>query len=68
MSDEIRVNGKPVPWSQGMTVRDVLTECNFVFPMLVVNIDGQLIKKDRYDLTDVPQGADVKVVHLVSGG
>lgn len=66
--ETIEVNDNPVPWHPGMTVRDVLTECNYVFRMLVVNVDGRLVKRDKYDTTEVPKGAVVKVVHLVSGG
>ena len=69
MSDQtIQVNDNPMPWRPGMTVRDVLDECNYVFRMLVVNVDGRLIKRNRYDTTEVPRGAVVKVVHLISGG
>ncbi len=69
MAEEtILVNDKPIPWREGMTVRDVLKECNYVFRMLVVNVDGRLVKRDRYDTAEVPRGAVVKVVHLVSGG
>jgi len=64
----IDVNGNAVPWHEGMTVRDVLKACNYVFPMLVVNVDGKLVNKKDYDRAVIPTGAVVKVVHLVSGG
>ena len=69
MTDEtIQVNGNPVPWRPGMTVRDVLDECNYVFRMLVVNVNGRLIKRTQYDTTEVPRDAVVEVVHMISGG
>ncbi|WLT32162.1 sulfur carrier protein ThiS [Geothrix sp. PMB-07] len=51
-----------------MTVRDVLTARNYRFPMLVIHVDDALIQKADYDSTTIPDGAVVKVIHLISGG
>ncbi|MDD4222979.1 MAG: sulfur carrier protein ThiS [Candidatus Cloacimonetes bacterium] len=64
----ITVNGHQIPWQEGMTVRDVLTAMNYTFRMLVIKIDGQLVKKQDWDCTLVPAGAEVSVIHLISGG
>jgi len=68
MSGTIRVNEDELAWRQGMTVSDVLEACNFVFPLLVVHVDGTLIKRGRYDRTEVPEGAEITILHLMSGG
>lgn len=64
----IQVNGDPLAWTAGMTVRDVLTLKRFTFPMLVITVDGSLVDRKNYDTAAVPDGAEVKVVHLMSGG
>ncbi len=64
----ITVNGDRLDWHEGMTVRDILTAKNYKFRMLVTRIDGELVKRSDYDTTTVPDGADVKVIHLISGG
>lgn len=64
----IRVNGENLPHRPGMTVRDVLRERNFLFPLLVVSIDGRHVPRAEYDTTLVPDGAEVQVLHLMSGG
>jgi sulfur carrier protein len=51
-----------------MTVRDALKLMNYTFPMLVTKIDGKLIPRNKYDETTIPEGADVMVIHLISGG
>jgi len=51
-----------------MTVADVLREAKFVFPLLVVSIDGRHVPRDEFAATAVPEGASVVVVHLMSGG
>jgi thiamine biosynthesis protein ThiS len=64
----ITVNGNPLAWEEGMTVKRILELKNYTFKMLVVKVNGQLVKKDKYSDTVVPEGADVKVIHLMSGG
>lgn len=64
----ITVNGEQVEWHEKMTVRGVLEACNYRFPLLIVTVDGHLVQRGDYDSTKVPDGADVRVVHLMSGG
>ncbi len=64
----IQVNGEPMDWHEGMTVRDVLRKRNYIFRMLIVRIDGSLIRKKDFDTALVPDGASVDVIHLISGG
>jgi sulfur carrier protein len=64
----ILVNEEPLDWQEGMTVRDILRARNYRFPMLVIHVDDALIRKKDYDTTTVPDGAVVKVIHLISGG
>jgi len=64
----ITVNGDPLEHTPGMTVADVLRIKNFIFRMLVVQVNGQIVKRPDYATTVVPDGADVQVIHLISGG
>ena len=64
----VQVNGEPLDWRDGLTVRGVLRARNYIFPLLVVTLDGRLIPREDYDRTPVPDGAVVNVVHLISGG
>jgi sulfur carrier protein ThiS len=34
----------------------------------VVKVNGELVRKEDYGTALVPDGADVKVIHLISGG
>jgi thiamine biosynthesis protein ThiS len=64
----ITVNGNTVEWEEGMTITSLLKKMNFTFRMLVIKVNGNLIKKDQYENTIIPQNADVAVIHLISGG
>lgn len=62
------VNDEPLAWHEGMTVRDILKARNYRFPLLVIHVNDALVQKPDYDTTTVPDGAVVKVIHLISGG
>ena len=64
----ITVNGEPMEHTEGMTVADVLQRRRYIFRMLVVQVNGQLVRRDAYAKTEVPDGADVQVIHMISGG
>lgn len=64
----ITVNGEQMEWREGMTVADILKARNYIFRMIAVQINGDLIKRGTYDKVAVPDGADVQVIHMISGG
>lgn len=64
----ILVNGERIDWREGMTIQDVLDACNYVFPLLVVKVNGKLVKKPQYDSHIVHDGDEIKVLHMISGG
>jgi sulfur carrier protein len=66
--NEIRVNGEPFPWEPGLTVTGIIERKRFIFKLLVVKIDDTVIMKADWPTTTVPDGADVQVIHLMSGG
>jgi thiamine biosynthesis protein ThiS len=68
MSKTIEINGNTVDWQEGMSVRDAMKLMNYTFPMLVIKLNGTLVSKSDYDSTTIPAGAELMVVHLISGG
>jgi thiamine biosynthesis protein ThiS len=65
----IHVNDKfEIEWEEGMTVARLLERLNFSFPLIVVSIDGVLVPQDEYATRQVPEGAEVKVLHMTAGG
>jgi sulfur carrier protein len=64
----ITVNGEKINYEENMTVTRVLQVMNYIFRMLLVKINGQLIHKKDYATTIVPAGATVEVIHMISGG
>ncbi len=51
-----------------LTVDQLLKLKNFTFKMLIIKINGTLIRKEQYETTGIHEGDDVNVLHLISGG
>ena len=51
-----------------LTVNELLKLKKYSFRMLVVKINGSLVKKEEYDTATIHAGDDVMILHLVSGG
>jgi len=65
----IRVNDKyEIEWRPGMTVQDLLDALNFTFRMIAVRINGTPVLRADYATTEIPDGAEVQALHLISGG
>jgi sulfur carrier protein len=51
-----------------MTVDQLLKYKNFSFKMLVIKVNGKLVKKTEYETITINEGDEVMVLHLISGG
>jgi len=54
--------------ADSFTIVELLEAKKFSFKMLVIKINGKLIKKGEYETAMVKDGDDVMVLHLISGG
>lgn len=64
----LTVNGDPHPWREGLTVQALLVEKNYTFPLRVIFVNKQLVKKESIPTTVLHDGDQVEVVHLIGGG
>lgn len=51
-----------------LSVNEVLKLKNFTFKMLVVKLNGKVVRKHEYDTTHVKDGDNLSVLHLITGG
>ncbi|NVN95591.1 MAG: sulfur carrier protein ThiS [Bacteroidetes bacterium] len=56
------IDGKEISIAQLLILK------NFIFKMLVIKVNEQIVKKQDYETTIVKDGDNVVVLHLVSGG
>lgn len=65
----ILVNGRDkVAWKPGMTVADALAAQNWDYALIVVTVNGTFVPSDDYATFPVPDGADLKAIHIAHGG
>jgi sulfur carrier protein len=64
----IDVNGDAIPYIKGETISELLARMKYVFPMLVVVVDGKLIQESDFNSSQLKDGAKIEVIHLTSGG
>lgn len=62
------INGETSDLPAGITVRNMLQEKNFIFPLLIIKINGNTIPRDAWNSAAIPENATVDVIHLISGG
>ena len=51
-----------------LTVAELLQLKKFTFKMLIIKINGNLVKQENYVSAVIKEGDDVMVLHLISGG
>lgn len=61
-------NRDEIPWEEGLTVAALLEQLRYTFPHIIVKIDGVVIPPAEYPAHTIPDGADVRVIHLIAGG
>jgi sulfur carrier protein len=65
----IILNNRPESFEQSnLTINQLLELKKFTFKMLVIKVNGELIKKENYNSFIINDGDDVNVLHLISGG
>lgn len=64
----IIVNGKNVDFIENETISGLLKRMKYVFPNVVVKINGELVKRTDFVSTIVPDKSEVSVIHMISGG
>jgi len=66
---EILLNNRPETLDGDLlTINELLAVKRFTFRMLVIKINGTLVKKDDYSMATIKNGDNVTVLHLISGG
>ena len=61
-------NNKEVVNKDKLTVAELLQIKNFTFKMLIIKINGNVVKQQDYANAEIKEGDDVMVLHLISGG
>ncbi len=64
----IKVNSQEIDWVEGETIAELLRRMNYIYPMLVIKMDGAVIPRSQYPEKKIPDGCTLEIIHLESGG
>lgn len=65
---EVQLNGKPREIAGGLTVTGLLESLELHPGMVVVELNREILERDRYASTPVADGDQLELVHFVGGG
>ncbi|HLN53750.1 MAG TPA: sulfur carrier protein ThiS [Lentimicrobium sp.] len=51
-----------------ITVSKLLELKNFTWKMLIIKVNGKVLKRHEYDTLQIKEGDNVSVFHLITGG
>jgi sulfur carrier protein ThiS len=64
----VKIDGKFLPWREGMTVADLLRDLGDHYPYTVVRISGRLVTRPQFEEVAVADGSEVYPIPLIAGG
>ena len=67
-SIRVRLNGKDRSVSSGHTIRSLLESLELRPALVVVELNREILSRDRYDDVEVEEGDTLELVHFVGGG
>lgn len=64
----LTVNNTEYPFREGMTIKALMDEKDFVFHRIIVKLNGRLIEDSSYANTALSDGDNVEAIHIFAGG
>jgi thiamine biosynthesis protein ThiS len=61
----ICVNSHEIEWTEGMTLYDLAARFGYIYYAVV---NGEVIPRKEYSTYVIPDGANVRLIHLIDGG
>jgi thiamine biosynthesis protein ThiS len=64
----VEVNGRKIDWIKDETIQQLLKRMKYTFPLVVVKIDDEVVPRNDFPVTVVPNNSKISVIHMISGG
>ena len=65
---QVRLNGKDREIDSGLSVRELVESLDLNPKLIVVELNREILSRDRFGEIQVSQGDQVELVHFVGGG
>ncbi len=64
----ITVNRRKMSFQEGMTIENLLERCRYTFPLIIVRVNEELVRKEEYGERMIEDGDTIEVIHMMGGG
>ena len=64
----LTVNNTEYPFHEGMTIKTLLDEKGYVFPRIIVKVNGKVMEDADFAGTLLKDGDNVNAIHVFAGG
>ena len=64
----LTVNNNTVDFVENETVKELLKRLKYTFPLVIVKINGEHIRRDSYPSTIINDNSVIQIIHMISGG
>jgi sulfur carrier protein len=64
----IEVNGHRVEYVKNENVKQLLMRMKYSFPLVVTKINDEVIPRNKYSDTIIPDNSKISIIHMISGG
>ena len=66
----LEVNGKQMEWREDVTFEEIyrFLGYNLKKPLVVIKVNGEIVKKEERDGFKIPDGARIEVKNILKGG
>ena len=64
----LTVNNTEYPFHEGMTIKTLLDEKGYVFPRIIVKVNGKVMEDSDFAGTLLKDGDNVNAIHVFAGG
>jgi thiamine biosynthesis protein ThiS len=64
----ITVDGKKMPWQEGMCVADLLEKIDAGHQYAVVKLNDRYVSKPHFAATRIPDQSEIYLIPMIAGG
>lgn len=65
---QVTINGETRDVERGRTILELLRDLEITPDRVAVELDRAIVKKNRWETTELRDGAKLEIVHFVGGG
>lgn len=65
---QVTINGKTSEMIEKLSVRDVITERKLPVTLVIIELNGEIIKRELWDNLKLNPGDNLEIIRIIGGG